>query len=182
MWDLPLSVEINGEKQLIRNKCDYRVVLDVISALNDNDLTDDEKIQCALYIFYEDISTIDDFETAVNEMFKIINGGDSEKESKSNKPRLMDWEHDFQIIAPPINRVLSTEIRSAEYVHWFTFLGAYMEIGECTFSTVVSIREKKQKGKKLDKWEVDYIREHREMVELPKKLTVEEQELLNSEW
>ena len=39
---LPISVEINGEKFDIRNKCDYRVVLDVISALNDNELTEQE--------------------------------------------------------------------------------------------------------------------------------------------
>ena len=55
MWDLPVSVEINGKIHAIRNKCDYRVVLDVISALNDNELTEEEKIKCALIIFYENI-------------------------------------------------------------------------------------------------------------------------------
>ena len=48
MWDLPISVEINGKSHPIRNKCDYRMVLDVICALNDNELTDEEKIECAL--------------------------------------------------------------------------------------------------------------------------------------
>ena len=32
MWDLPFFVEINGKKHPIRNKCDYRVILDVICA------------------------------------------------------------------------------------------------------------------------------------------------------
>ena len=44
MWDLPIAVEINGKQHPIRNKCDYRVVLDVICALNDNELTDEEKL------------------------------------------------------------------------------------------------------------------------------------------
>ena len=39
MWDLPISVEIDGEIYQIRNRCDYRIVLDVICALNDNELT-----------------------------------------------------------------------------------------------------------------------------------------------
>ena len=182
-WDLPIAVEIKGKKHPIRNKCDYRVVLDVICALNDDELTDEEKIKCALFIFYEDASQIDDFETAIKEMFRIINGGDEQEESQEQKPQLMDWEHDFPQIAPPVSRVLGYDVRTPDkYCHFWTFLGAYMEIGECTFSTIISIRSKRAKGKKLDKWEEEYIREHRKMVELPRKLTTEEEEFLNSDW
>jgi hypothetical protein len=183
MWDLPIAVEINGKNHPIRNKCDYRVVLDVICALNDNELTDEEKIKCALFIFYEDISAIDDFDTAIKEMFRIINGGEEQEENAQEKPQLMDWEHDFPQLAPPISRVLGYDIRTPQkYTHYYTFLGGYMEIGECTFATIVSIRSKRAKGKKLDKWEEEYLKEHRKMVELPKKLTQEEQEFLNSDW
>lgn len=183
MWDLPIAVEINGQQHPIRNKCDYRVVLDVICALNDNELTEEEKVKCALFIFYEDISQIDDFETAIKEMFRIINGGEEEEQTQDNKPKLMDWQHDFPQLAPPISRVLGYDVRTPDkYTHWMSFLGGYQEIGECTFSTIVSIRSKRAKGQKLDKWEIDYIREHRKMVELPQKLTAEEEELLNSEW
>ena len=183
MWDLPIAVEINGRCHPIRNKCDYRVVLDVICALNDNELTDEEKVKCALFIFYEDISAIDDFETAIKEMFCIINGGDEQEEIQNQKTQLMDWEHDFPQLAPPISRVLGYDVRTPDkYTHWYSFLGGYMEIGECTFSTIVSIRSKRAKGKKLDKWEEEYIREHRKMVELPRKLTAEEEEFLNSDW
>jgi hypothetical protein len=135
-----------------------------------------------LFIFYEDISAIEDFETAIKEMFRIINGGEEQEESREQKPKLMDWEHDFPVLIAPIDRVLGFEIRSVDYLHWFSLLSAYMEIGECTFSTIVSIRSKRVKGKKLDKWEEEYIREHRKMVELPRKLTAEEEEFLNSDW
>ena len=183
MWDLPIAVDINGKTHPIRNKCDYRVVLDVICALNDNELTDEEKVKCALFIFYEDISAIDDFDTAIKEMFRIINGGEEQEENQEKKPQLMDWEHDFSQLAPPISRVLGYDVRTPDkYTHWYSFLGGYMEIGECTISTIVSIRSKRAKGKKLDKWEEEYIREHRKMVELPRKLTAEEEEFLNSDW
>ena len=183
MWDLPIAVEINGKSHPIRNKCDYRVVLDVICALNDNELTEEEKVKCALFIFYEDISQIGDFETAIKEMFRIINGGEEQEENQEQKPQLMDWQHDFQQLAPPISRVLGYDVRIPDkYTHWYSFLGGYMEIGECTFLTIVSIRSKRAKGKKLDKWEEEYIREHRKMVELPRKLTAEEEEFLNSDW
>ena len=183
MWDLPIAVEIDGRTHKIRNKCDYRVILDVICALNDNDLTEEEKVKCALFIFYEDISEIEDYETAIAEMMRIINGGEVEEKTEDNKPPLMDWEHDFSQLAPPISRVLGYDVRTPEkYTHWYSFLGGYMEIGECTFSTIVNIRQKRQKGQKLEKWEQEYIREHRKLIELPQRLSQEESEWLNSEW
>jgi hypothetical protein len=183
IWDLPISVEINGKSHHIRNKRDYRVVLDAICALNDNELTDEEKVNCALFIFYEDISAIDDFGAAIKEMFRIINGGEEQEENQEQKPQLMDWQHDFPQLAPPISRVLGYDVRTPDrYCHFWTFIGAYMEIGESVFSTLVSIRSKKSKGKKLEKWEQEFYKEHRKMVDLPQKLTAEEEEFLNSDW
>ena len=182
MWNLPISVEIDGKEYAITNKCDYRMVLDVICALNDNELDDEQKIRTALYIFYEDISECTDMEKAIKEMYKIISYGEEDDGQGENKPRLMDWEHDFNMLVAPINRVLGYEIRSVDYLHWYTFLSGYMEIGECQFNTVVSIRNKRAKGKKLENWEQEFYRENKKMVDLPQNLTEEEQEWLDSDW
>ena len=61
-------------------------------------------------------------------------------------------------------------------MHWWTFLSAYMEIGECTFSHVLSIRTKKAKGKTLEKWEQEFARENSDIIKLNHKLSEEEQE------
>ena len=182
-YSLPYSVNIDGEKINIRNKCDFRVVLDVIEALNDEDLTEQEKIQCALYIFYgEELTKISNYEEAVKQMLIVVNGGEEEAK-QTEKPRLMDWKHDFQQIAPPVSRVLGYDVRTPDrFTHWYTWLGGYMEIGECTFQNVVSIRSKRMKGKKLEKWEEEFYRENRKMIDLPQKLTKEEQEFLDSDW
>ena len=90
--------------------------------------------------------------------------------------------HDFKILIAPINRVLGFETRTAEYVHWWTFLSAYMEIGECLFSNVISIRKKRISGKKLEPWEQEFYRENKKMVDLPQSLTDEEKEWLDSDW
>ena len=81
----------------------------------------------------------------------------------------MDWEQDISLIIPPVNKVLGQEIRAMEYLHWWTFLGAYMEIGECTFNTFVGIRDKKIKGKKLDKWEEEIYRNNYKKIDLKKR-------------
>lgn len=182
MWSLPISVEINGKEYAITNKCDYRMVLDVICALNDNDLDDEEKIKTALYVFYEDITDCTNLEKAVKEMYKIIAYGEEDNGKEENKPRLMDWKHDFPFLVSPINRVLNTEIRSIDYLHFWTFLSAYYEIGECTFQNVVSIRSKRAKGKKLENWEQEFYRENKKMVDLPISMSAEEKEWLDEDW
>ena len=183
MWSLPISVEIDGTEYAIRNKCDYRVVLDVISALNDEELEMEYRIECALFIFYEDLTGLEDIPTAITEMMKIINLGEETTEEEQNKPQLMDWEHDFKQLAPPISRVLGYSVRDEKkYTHWYDFVGAYMEIGDCTFANIISIRNKRMKGKKLEKYEQEFYKENRKLIDLPNKLTDEEQEWLDSDW
>ena len=183
-WSLPLEVDIDGKSYKIRNKCDYRVVLDVIAVLNDNELNQQEKVQCALFIFYENVAELPDAQIAVKEMLKIISVGEEDDDpQEQQKPRLMDWSHDFTQLAPPISRVLGYSVRDENhYTHWYDFVGAYMEIGECTFSTIVAIRSKKQKGKPLDNGEREFYKAHKKWVDLPHNFTVEEQEWLDSEW
>lgn len=182
IYDLPTAVNIHEVSCKIRNECDYRVILDCIDALNDVDLTQDDQIKCALFIFYKNVLEIPDYEIAVQEMFKIISGEELGMHSNSNI-RLMDWQFDFQRIAAPVNRILGYDCRvSQQYTHWYTFLSAYSEIGDCQFSTIIQIRSKMAKGKPLDKVERQYLQEHREIIVLPKKLTSEEQQLLDEKW
>jgi hypothetical protein len=92
----------------------------------------------------------------------------------------MNWQHDFAQIAPPISRTLGYDPRTPDkFTHWWTFIGAYKEIGECTFSNVISIRNKRMKGKKLEKWEEEFYRENRKMIDLPYNLSPEDENFLN---
>lgn len=186
-YTIPYTVDLtykdeNSDDQYIkiRNNGDFRVALDVIEALNDNELAEQEKIQCALFIFYgEELKKITDYEKAVKLMFEFINCGEEDAE-ESNKPVLMNWKHDFAQIVPPISRVIGYDVRLPDkFTHWWSFVGAYMEIGECTFSNIIAIRSKRAKGEKLEKWEEKFVRENRKMIDLPYNLTPEDEEFLN---
>lgn len=176
-YELPTEIVIGDEVLPIRKKGDYRVILDVLSALTAPDLDEREQAAAALSIFYE--TPPHDVQRAAEEMVRFIDGGEEARAEKSNA-RLMDWEQDFPLIVAPVNRILGCEIRSLPYLHWWSFLSAYMEIGDCTFSTVVSIRQKKQKGKKLEKWEQDYVREHPDTVNLAPRVSQAEKDFLDS--
>ena len=48
-------------------------------------------------------------------------------------------------------------------------------IGEGQLSTVVAIRKKLKEKKKLEKWEKDYYRANKELVDLKKKISPQQQ-------
>ena len=85
-------------------------------------------------------------------------------------PRLVDWEQDYSLIIAPVNRAIGAEIRAMEYVHWWTFLAAYQEIGDSTFAQVVRIRDRLRRGK-MDKADWEWYRRNRQLVDFRRKYT-----------
>lgn len=177
MYELPRSLEVCGRTYEIRS--DYRAVLDICAALSDIDLSDQEKAFVALDIFYPELSEMpqEDYQEAIQKCFWFINCG-SDEQSSHKSPKLMDWEQDFKHIVSPINRVMGKEIRALEYLHWWTFISAYYEIGDCLFAQIVRIREKKIKGKKLDKSEKEFYAKNRHLVDFKKTFSESEKEIL----
>lgn len=186
LWELPKSVWANGHEYAIRT--DFRAVLDLLTALSDKDMqgqNEREKnyIQCELIrrIMFENPDELlpEDMQEAFNGVVRFI---DMEIEPSDKKsPRIMDWEQDATLIIPAVNRVIGHEVRADKYMHWWTFLSAYMEIGECSFSHILSIRQKIATGKKLEKWERDFLKENKDLVLLKDKLTEEERKQREAE-
>ena len=179
IYSLPSTLEVAGREYSIRS--DFRVILEIMEVLNNVDMSDQERGYFTLLIFYPDFDSMpqEDYEEAVKQCFWFINGGHSDEELEKNPPRLMDWEQDFPLIIAPVNRVLGHDARSDSYLHWWTFLGAYMEIGECTFAQVVHIRDQQSRGKPLDSGDREWYRKNRRLVDMKTNLTsAEKQELL----
>lgn len=180
MYELPTSLDVGGRAYAIRS--DYRAVLDICAALSDPDLDDQEKAYVALGILYPDFEEMPSthYQEALNKCFWFLNCG-SEETNTQKAPKLVDWEQDFQYIVAPVNRVVGTEIRAVSYMHWWSFISAYYEIGDCTFAQIVRIRDKKAKGKKLDKSEQEWYKNNRHMVDLKQSYSESEKEVMK-EW
>jgi len=71
-------------------------------------------------------------------------------------------------------------VRELEYLHWWTFISAYYEIGDCFFAQIVRIRNLKAKGKPLDKTDQQLYRENRELVDLKTNFTAAEDAVINA--
>lgn len=172
IFDLPHSVEFGGREWEIST--DYRDILTVLIAFEDPNLQDSEKAYVCLFNMFPDFEEIplEQMQDAYNAVIDFIDHGGGEK----NGPRTMDWEQDANLIFPAVNAVAGCEVRALDYLHWWTFLGYFMEIKESTASQVLSLRAKKAKGKKLEKWEKEFWAENKKLCQLRRKLTDEEQE------
>ena len=183
MFDLPTTVTIKDREFGIRDDGDYRMILDVFSALQDIDIPKKERMITAIVIFYDGFSLDNVFEKAesseimeelATKMFDFISCGQTNMGNKANH-KLIDWEQDEQLIASAINNVANMEIRTVDYMHWWTFMGHYISVGESVLSTVVQIRSKLVEGKKLEKHEQEFRKKNPEYF-IWNRQTVEDRE------
>ena len=91
--------------------------------------------------------------------------------------QLRAWgrEQDAPLIAADINKAAGCDVRTLPYLHWWSFLALFDAIGEGSFATVVAIRDKLRRGRRLENWELDFYRTHRAVVELRAPETAEAQ-------
>ena len=178
MYELPTAFVFGGDTYEIRS--DYRAILDIITALNDPELDSQEKMIVSLGIFYPrfDEMNVTDYQEAIRKCFWFINGGKDNSEMDAQPHKLIDWEKDFRYIASPINKAIHTDIRAVEYCHWWTFLSYFDDIGECTLSQIVHIRDLKARHKPLDKQDREWYRKNRHLVDMETHYTNAENEIL----
>lgn len=174
---LPTSVTIGKIEYKIRS--DYRDILEIISVLNDPDYDERLKTIMVLTAFYAEPELIPahKLQEAMNVMFAFI----SQNDNTQNTPAgTVEWEQDFKYIIAPINRILGCEARSLDYMHWWTFLSAYLEIGDCFFAQIVNIRNKRARNKKLDKAEQEFYKRNREIIDIKPRYNEAEEQMLKS--
>ena len=185
MYSLPTTVTVKDREFHIRNRGDYRMVLDCFSALQDEELSEDYRVLASLLIFYNEFDSLEDIvfyeeylPELTREMFRFINAGKDASPGANAGGAVIDWEGDSQMICAAVNNVAKTEIRTVEYCHWWTFLGYYMSVGKSVMATVVGIRSKIIHGKKLEKWEKDFKKDNPEYFNW-RRSSVEEREIEN---
>lgn len=161
---LPKALDVNGSSYDINP--DYRNILRIFEAFNDPQLSEREKAYICLKRLYRESIADEDIEEAIHKAYWFCDGGDTPK-TKPEKVRTLDWAHDESMIMPAVSKAVGViDIRELEYMHWWTFLGAFGEIGEGLFSTVIHIRHKQAQGKKLDKWEKEFYSKNKELVKI----------------
>ena len=168
-WELPETAEIGGVKYEINT--DYRDIFEIMKQLENPDNPEYLRWHIAIALFYEGEIPKEHELEAMEYLAAFISCG--EKDTKPG-PKLLDWEQDARVIVADVNKVAGTEIRALPYLHWWTFLAFFQAIGEGQLSMLVSIRDKLQRGKPLEKWEKEFYRDNKNQVDFKKKYSAAE--------
>ena len=175
-WLLPSSVHVAGLDFDIDTS--YITVLDVLSACNRDDYDKEEKLLYMLMSMVKDFDKlpVEHYAECSQRLVEFIDMGEHEENKGKKKPAVMDWEQDAQLIIPEINKQLGNglDVRTMPKMHWWTFLGYYQSIGESAYTHIIALRTKKAMGKKMEKWEQEYINENPQLFNLKKHLTDKE--------
>ena len=172
---LPKSLEVGGQDWEIRS--DYRNILRIFEALGDEELTDSDKLYITLTRIYVNFDNMPKslYEEAYYQASKFMECHDRTEDKKNRQ--LFNWEKDEQMIFPAINAVAGCEVRALEYMHWWTFLGYFESVdNESLWSFVLSIRQKRSKGKKLEKHEQEFFSKNQELCAIQWKAPKEKAE------
>ena len=165
LGQLPTTLDIHGKPYKIRS--DYRNILRIFEAFADNEINDREKLLVCLKRLFVDFSKIpqEDYPAAYQAAYRFLACNTQE----DGKPpiRIFNWIKDEQIIFPAVNKVAGMEVRSVPYMHWWTFLGYFESVDpDGLFGTVLSLRQKKARGKKLEKYEQEFWRNNKAIMAL----------------
>ena len=161
---LPKTLNVNGVDYKIRT--DYRDILRIFSAFNDQELNDNEKAYVLMKQIYIEMEKIPKsaFRAAYEAAFNFI---ECHVKEDRPSPKIVNWEKDEQLIFPAINKVAGCEVRALEYLHWWTFLGYFQGIDrDDTWGFVLTIRQKKAKHKKLEKYESEFYNANRSLCDV----------------
>lgn len=163
-YELPTSVSVCGVEYAMRT--DFRVILDVLDVMDDADLPHYAKMLIMGIIMFPGWKDMpnDHRNIALKKAVEFIDCGN--RDDGKPHPKLVSWKQDAEIIVPAINSIAHTEIRALPYLHWWTFLGYFMEIRESIFASVIQIRQKKALRKKLEKWEDEFYRNNRKLIDI----------------
>lgn len=155
LGQLPTSLDVCGTAYRIRT--DYRNILQIFSAYNDSNLSDSEKVYVCLRRLFTDFDKIPSkhYEQAYAAATAFIDCGTREDTSA---PKTINWDKDEQLIFPAVNKAAGMEVRALPYLHWWTFLGYYQSVDhDGLFGFVLTIRQKKTRGKKLENTSRSFI-------------------------
>ena len=167
IYTLPERVTFDGRGYQL--KCDFRNILKIFGVLQ-SAYPEYIRWRIAVGMFYEPALAEEDMEAGLRYLAEFI----QPEGEPATGAKLLDWQADAAPIISGVNAAAGQEIRRLPFVHWWTFLSWFHAMPPGELSTRVAIRQKKQKGQKLEPSELEYYRQNKQAVDLRPAYSQEE--------
>lgn len=169
LYRLPTTAVIDGCEYGLNT--DFRVILQIFQCFEETQLPEVLRWRVALGLFYDRPVAPEHRLSAMVYLSDFISCG---RQEETAGVKLLDWQQDAQAVIAGVNKAAGCEVRMLEHVHWWTFLGWFHAMEPGQLSTVISIRDKLRRGKKLEDWEKEFYRQNRRQVDLKRQESPEE--------
>lgn len=157
----PTKIKIDDE--IYEINADYRNCLKIIMVYEDEGLTLEEQHYIMLNLLYKEVPN--NLEQAIKKGILFLNCGEEDIDEEQVK-RVYSFEKDYKYVYSAMNQTHNIDLESIPFLHWWKFVFLFMDVNkDCTFSYLISLRDKKNKGK-LDKEERKIWIEMREILDL----------------
>lgn len=179
--EVPEFVEIDGVNYEINT--DFRISIMFELLMQDNTLTEREKIETALNLYYPDIPP--NIPRAIEKMLwfyrcgKDIENTDVEEENKpySKKEQIYSFKYDDELIFAAYLSQYGINLQRIDYLHWWEFKALFKGLEASNrIVEIMNIRSMEIDGN-MSKEQKRYYRKLKELYKLPDNRTEEEKEL-----
>lgn len=161
----PLPKKIKIENEIYDINYDYRSIINILLAFEDQELTYEEKIIIMLHNLYKKPIPTQNMEEAIEKAIKFIDCGKINN-SKNEAKRIYSFNKDANYIFTGINATHHIDIEKENDLHWWKFVSLFMDMSsDCMFGELMYYRKRKMEGK-LTKDEQKKYNEIKDLVEL----------------
>lgn len=143
---LPTKIEINNEIYDINY--DFRTIINIILAFEDEELTYEEQLYIMINNLYKQPINEENLVEAIEKGIKFINFGEEKKESSSSQRRIYSFAKDGNYIFSGINMTHNIDLNEKSDLHWWKFGSLFMDMSnDCMFGELTYYRTRKNEGK-----------------------------------
>lgn len=171
---LPTKIKVNDN--IYNINYDFRIVINIILAFEDKELTNTEQVYIMIKNLYKEEVRPEDRMEAMKKALKFIDGGTEPELENDIKPkRIYSFKKDGNYIFSGINQTHHINLSENENMHWWVFLSFFMDMStDCTFGELVYYRKRKNENK-LTKEEKEQYKKIKKLVDLDEKDKVSSQ-------
>ncbi len=169
---LPTKIKINGKNYDINY--DYRTIINILIAFEDDELSNYEKCYIMLNNLYKDEIPNENLEEAVTKAIRFIDC-DQEYKTNTSDQRIFSFKKDAMYIFSGINATHHIDIEENN-IHWWKFMSLFMDMKpDCMFGELTYYRKRKNDGK-LTKEEKEQYKKIKDLVDLEDKVVTKQSE------
>ncbi len=187
MNKFPTKIKVKDD--ILEVNTDFRECLNIITMLEDDKLTKQDKIELMLELLYKDTSKInqDNIEEATRKAVLFLDAGENKKKNNIEEEydikykRVYSFTQDAKYIYSAIKKSHGVDLENIEYLHWWKFVYYFFDLDEKSFfSQMIYLRNQRNKGKLTKEEKVVYANLE-DILELEnnKQYTEEEQEKID---